>query len=127
MDTIATTDTSLITAAGICKTYRQPDHAGRLVLDHVDFTLKEGEIVAIPDVLLLDEPFSALDVLTAETLRGDIEELWMQRRVPTKGIIFVSHNIEEAVEMADRIIVFGSDPGCIRAEIPVPLPRWRDP
>jgi len=243
MDTIttATDTTNLITAAGICKTYRQPDHAGRLVLDHVDFTLKQGEIVAIlgksgsgkstflrivagltpptegtvtyrgqlvlgpahgiamvfqsfalfpwltvlgnvelgleaqgmakderrqraiaaidligldgfesaypkelsggmrqrvgfaralvvnPDVLLLDEPFSALDVLTAETLRGDIEDLWIQRRVPTKGIIFVSHNIEEAVEIADRIIVFGSDPGCIRAEIPVPMPRPRDP
>jgi NitT/TauT family transport system ATP-binding protein len=241
MDTIATTtDTNLITVAGICKTYQQPDHAGRLVLDHIDFALKEGEIVAIlgksgsgkstflrvvagltpptegtvayrgqpvygpahgiamvfqsfalfpwltvlgnvelglealgvprderrqravaaidligldgfesaypkelsggmrqrvgfaralvvnPDVLLLDEPFSALDVLTAETLRSDIEELWIQRRVPTKGIIFVSHNIEEAVEIADRIIVFGSDPGCIRAEIPVQLPRPRD-
>jgi NitT/TauT family transport system ATP-binding protein len=241
MDTITTaTDTNLLTTAGVSKTYRQPDHAGRLVLDHVDFTLKEGEIVAIlgksgsgkstflrivagltpptegsvsyrgqpvygpalgiamvfqsfalfpwltvlgnvelgleaqgvprddrrkraiaaidligldgfesaypkelsggmrqrvgfaralvvnPDVLLLDEPFSALDVLTAETLRGDIMDLWVDRRVPTKGIIFVSHNIEEAVEMADRIIVFGSDPGCIRAEIPVPMPRPRD-
>jgi NitT/TauT family transport system ATP-binding protein len=83
-------------------------------------------LVVNPDVLLLDEPFSALDVLTAETLRSDIEELWIQRRVPTKGIIFVSHNIEEAVEIADRIIVFGSDPGCIRAEIPVQLPRPRD-
>jgi NitT/TauT family transport system ATP-binding protein len=240
MDTIATTDTNLITVTSVCKTYQQPDHAGRLVLDHIDFVLKEGEIVAIlgksgsgkstflrvvaglmpptegsvtyrgqpvhgpaygiamvfqsfalfpwltvlgnvelgleaqgvprderrqraiaaidligldgfesaypkelsggmrqrvgfaralvvnPDVLLLDEPFSALDVLTAETLRSDIEELWIQRRVPTKGIIFVSHNIEEAVEIADRIIVFGADPGCIRAEIPVPLPRPRD-
>ncbi len=241
MDTIATTtDTSLISAAGICKTYQQPDHAGRLVLDHIDFALKEGEIVAIlgksgsgkstflrviagltpptegtvtyrgqpvyapaqgiamvfqsfalfpwltvlgnvelgleaqgvprderrqraiaaidligldgfesaypkelsggmrqrvgfaralvvnPDVLLLDEPFSALDVLTAETLRGDIIDLWTDRRVPTKGILFVSHNIEEAVDIADRIIIFGSDPGCIRAEIPVPLARPRD-
>ena len=241
MDTVTTTaDTNLITVSSICKTYQQPDHAGRLVLDHIDFALKEGEIVAIlgksgsgkstflrvvagltpptdgtvayrgqpvhgpaqgiamvfqsfalfpwltvlgnvelgleaqgvprderrqraiaaidligldgfesaypkelsggmrqrvgfaralvvnPDVLLLDEPFSALDVLTAETLRSDIEELWMQRRVPTKGIIFVSHNIEEAVEIADRIIVFGADPGCIRAEIPVPLARPRD-
>ena len=241
MDTTATiAEAPLIAASGICKTYRQPDHAGRLVLDRIDFTLKEGEIVAIlgksgsgkstflrivagltpptegtvtyrgrtihgpapgiamvfqsfalfpwltvlgnvelgleaqgvprderrkraiaaidligldgfesaypkelsggmrqrvgfaravvvnPDVLLLDEPFSALDVLTAETLRSDIEELWIQRRVPTKGIIFVSHNIEEAVEMADRIIVFGSDPGCISAEIPVPMPRPRD-
>ena len=76
-------------------------------------------LVVNPDVLLLDEPFSALDVLTAETLRGDIMDLWVERRVPTKGIILVSHNIEEAVEIADRIIVFGSDPGCIRADIPV--------
>jgi NitT/TauT family transport system ATP-binding protein len=83
-------------------------------------------LAAEPELLLLDEPFSALDVLTAETLRGDIMDLWVDRRVPTKGIIFVSHNIEEAVEMADRIIVFGSDPGCIRAEIPVPMPRPRD-
>src|ERR1700682_3577356 len=75
-------------------------------------------LVVNPNVLLLDEPFSALDVLTAETLRGDMMDLWIERRVPTKGIILVSHNIEEAVEMADRIIVFGSDPGCIRAEIP---------
>jgi NitT/TauT family transport system ATP-binding protein len=241
MDTLATTlDTNLIAASGICKTYQQPDHAGRLVLDHIDFTLKEGEIVAIlgksgsgkstflrvlagltqpsegmvtyrgqpvyapaqgiamvfqsfalfpwltvlgnvelgleaqgvprderrqraiaaidligldgfesaypkelsggmrqrvgfaralvvnPDVLLLDEPFSALDVLTAETLRGDVMDLWLERRVPTKGILFVSHNIEEAVDIADRIIIFGSDPGCIRAEIPVPLARPRD-
>jgi NitT/TauT family transport system ATP-binding protein len=242
MDTIATTtvDTNLISASGICKTYQQPDHAGRLVLDHIDFTLKEGEIVAIlgksgsgkstflrvvagltqpsggtvcyrgqpvyapaqgiamvfqsfalfpwltvlgnvelgleaqgvprderrqraiaaidligldgfesaypkelsggmrqrvgfaralvvnPDVLLLDEPFSALDVLTAETLRADIMDLWTDHRVPTKGIVFVSHNIEEAVDIADRIIIFGSDPGCIRAEIPVPLNRPRD-
>jgi NitT/TauT family transport system ATP-binding protein len=83
-------------------------------------------LVVNPDVLLLDEPFSALDVLTAETLRGDLMDLWVERRMPTKGIIFVSHNIEEAVEIADRIIIFGSDPGHIRAEIPVPLPRPRD-
>jgi NitT/TauT family transport system ATP-binding protein len=231
---------SLIAAESVCKTYQAPDHAGRLVLDRVDFSLKEGEIVAVlgksgsgkstflrvlagltppsdgkvvyrgnavdgpargiamvfqtfalfpwltvlgnvelgleaqgvaraerrqralqaidvigldgfesaypkelsggmrqrvgfaralvvnPDVLLLDEPFSALDVLTAETLRGDLMDLWIERRVPTKGIILVSHNIEEAVEMADRIIVFGSDPGCIRADIPDTLPRPRD-
>src|SRR6185437_2296595 len=242
MDTIATTvDANLISATGICKTYQQPDHAGRLVLDHIDFALKEGEIVAIlgksgsgkstflrvvagltqpsagtisyrgqpvygpaqgiamvfqsfalfpwltvlqnvelgleaqgvpraerrqraiaaidligldgfesaypkelsggmrqrvgfaralvvnPDVLLLDEPFSALDVLTAETLRGDIIDLWLARRIPTKGIIVVSHNIEEAVELADRIIIFGSDPATIRSDIPVPMARPRDP
>ncbi|HZT52344.1 MAG TPA: nitrate/sulfonate/bicarbonate ABC transporter ATP-binding protein, partial [Stellaceae bacterium] len=84
-------------------------------------------LVVNPDVLLLDEPFSALDVLTAETLRGDIIDLWLERRVPTKGIIIVSHNIEEAVELADRIIIFGSDPAVIRADIPVPLLRPRDP
>ena len=232
--------TGLVAAHHVCKTYATGDSAGRLVLDHIDFTLKEGEIVAIlgksgsgkstflrilagltepsdgfasyrgrriddpahgiamvfqsfalfpwltvlgnvelgleaqgvplderhrraiaaidligldgfesaypkelsggmrqrvgfaralvvnPDVLLLDEPFSQLDVLTAETLRGDVEDLWRDRRIPTKGIILVSHNIEDAVFLADRIIVFGSDPGCIRADIPVPLPRPRD-
>jgi NitT/TauT family transport system ATP-binding protein len=84
-------------------------------------------LVVNPDVLLLDEPFSALDVLTAETLRGDILDLWLARRIPTKGIILVSHNIEEAVELADRIIIFSSDPATIRADIPVPMPRPRDP
>jgi len=230
----------LIAAAQICKTYQSHEHAGRLVLDHIDFALGEGEIVAIlgksgsgkstflrilagltppskgsvtyrghelhepahgiamvfqtfalfpwltvlgnvelgleaqgiaraerrsraiaaidligldgfesaypkelsggmrqrvgfaralvvnPDVLLLDEPFSALDVLTAETLRGDIMDLWMAHRVPTKGIILVSHNIEEAVELADRIIIFSSDPAQIRAEIPVAMAHPRD-
>jgi NitT/TauT family transport system ATP-binding protein len=233
-------DARLIAAEKVCKTYETAESPGRLVLDHVDFALREGEIVAIlgksgsgkstflrvlagltppseghvayrgnrvdgpahgiamvfqtfalfpwltvlgnvelgleaqgvpraerrhralqaidligldgfesaypkelsggmrqrvgfaralvvnPDVLLLDEPFSALDVLTAETLSGDLMDLWIERRVPTKGIILVSHNIEEAVSIADRIIVFGSDPGHIRAEIPVPLPRPRD-
>src|SRR5690348_7813955 len=231
----------LLRAVGITKTYRTPDHIGRLVLGSVDFTLREGEIVAIlgksgagkstflrilagllapsagrveyrgepvarpvhgiamvfqsfalfpwltvlgnvelgleaqgvsaaerrrravdaidligldgfesaypkelsggmrqrvgfaralvvnPDILLLDEPFSQLDVLTAETLRNDLSELWMQRRIPTKGILMVSHNIEEAVEMADRILIFSSDPGQISAELPVALPRPRSP
>ncbi|HEX2152309.1 MAG TPA: nitrate/sulfonate/bicarbonate ABC transporter ATP-binding protein [Stellaceae bacterium] len=230
----------LLRAVGISKTYRTPDHIGRLVLERVDFTLRDGEIVAIlgrsgagkstflrilaglvepsegrieyrgvpvggpvrgvamvfqnfalfpwltvlgnvelgleaqgipaaerrrraveaidqigldgfenaypkelsggmrqrvgfaralvvePDILLLDEPFSQLDVLTAETLRNDLTELWVQRRIPTKGIVLVSHNIEEAVEMADRILIFGNDPGRIAAEIRVPLPRPRD-
>jgi NitT/TauT family transport system ATP-binding protein len=229
----------LLRAASVCKTYRTPDHTGRLVLDRIDFSLKEGEIVAIlgksgsgkstflrilaglipasegqvsyrgetvnapvqglamvfqsfalfpwltvlgnvelgleaqgvsaaerrkravdaidvigldgfesaypkelsggmrqrvgfaralvvnPDILLLDEPFSALDVLTAETLRNDLLDLWTEDRIPTKGIIIVSHNIEEAVEMADRILIFGSDPGRINAEIPVPMPHPR--
>ena len=83
-------------------------------------------LVINPDVLLLDEPFSALDVLTAETLRGDLVDLWLDRKIPTQSILLVSHNIEESVEMADRILIFSSDPGRIRAEIPVPLPRPRD-
>ena len=231
----------LLRALGIAKTYRTPDHIGRLVLEGVDFTLQAGEIVAIlgksgsgkstflrilaglipashgrveyrgepvagpvqgvamvfqsfalfpwltvlgnvelgleaqgvsaterrrravdaidligldgfenaypkelsggmrqrvgfaralvvnPDILLLDEPFSQLDVLTAETLRNDLSELWTQSRIPTKGILMVSHNIEEAVEMADRILIFSSDPGRISAEVPVALPQPRDP
>src|SRR5437867_6334495 len=228
-------------AMGVSKTYRSPDHSGRLVLGPVDFTLREGEIVAIlgksgsgkstflrilagllsasegrveyrgqpvaapvrgiamvfqsfalfpwltvlgnvelgleaqgvsaaerrrravdaidvigldgfesaypkelsggmrqrvgfaralvvnPDILLLDEPFSQLDVLTAETLRNDLLDLWMERRIPTKGILMVSHNIEEAVELADRILIFSSDPGRISAEIPISLPHPRSP
>ena len=229
----------LLRAGGVCKTYQMPDHHDRLVLDHLDFTLREGEIVAIlgksgsgkstflrilaglvppsdgaveyrgkpviepvhgiamvfqsyalfpwltvlgnvelgleaqgvagaerrrravdaidligldgfenaypkelsggmrqrvgfaralvvnPDILLLDEPFSSLDVLTAETLRGDLLDLWDDRRIPTKGIVLVSHNIEEAAEIADRILIFGSDPGRIRADIPIAQPRPR--
>src|SRR6202023_3628587 len=236
--------TPLLRTEAVSKTYRMPDHIGRLVLDHLDFTLSDGEIVAVlgksgsgkatflrilaglvppsdgaveyrghrvtepvrgiamvfqtfalfpwltvlgnvelglealgiarperreralaaidliglggfesaypkelsggmrqrvgfaralvvnPDILLLDEPFSALDVLTAETLRNDLLDLWNESRIPTKGILMVSHNIEEAVEMADRILIFGSDPGRINAEIPVPMvhPRvWDSP
>src|ERR1700736_2561578 len=230
----------LLRTEAVSKTYRMPDHIGRLVLDHLDFTLSDGEIVAVlgksgsgkstflrtlaglvppsdgvveyrghrvtepvhgiamvfqsyalfpwltvlgnvelglealgvsnaerrrravdaidvigldgfetaypkelsggmrqrvgfaralvvrPDILLLDEPFSQLDVLTAETLRGDLIDLWLGRRIPTKGILFVSHNIEEAVEIADLIAIFGSDPGIIRSEIAVPLARPRE-
>ena len=82
-------------------------------------------LVVDPDILLLDEPFSSLDVLTAETLRGDLLDLWDAHRIPTKGIVTVSHNIEEAVEIADRILIFSSDPGRIRAQIPISLPRPR--
>ncbi|CAA7623524.1 AAA-associated domain-containing protein [Magnetospirillum sp. SS-4] len=84
-------------------------------------------LVMRPDVLLLDEPFSALDVLTSETLREDLIDLWEERKIPTKGILLVSHNIEEAVSIADRVLVFSSDPGRVRAEIRVGLPRPRDP
>lgn len=83
-------------------------------------------LVTNPDVLLMDEAFSALDVLTGETLRNDMLELWDENRIPTKGILIVSHNIEEAVMMADRIIIMSSDPGRIRSEIKIDLPRPRD-
>lgn len=79
-----------------------------------------------PDVLLMDEPFSALDVLTAENLRGDLMDLWQERKAQIKSILLVTHNIDEAVAMADRILVFGSDPGHVRATIDVPLPHPRD-
>ena len=83
-------------------------------------------LVVNPDILLLDEPFSALDVLTAETLRGDLLDLWDERRIPTKGIVMVSHNIEEAVEMADRILIFAATPAASARRSRSPLPRPRD-
>ncbi len=82
-------------------------------------------LVLEPEVLLMDEAFSALDVLTGERLREDILELWEGGKIPTKAILVVSHNIEEAVMMADRILILGSDPGRIRAELPVTLARPR--
>jgi NitT/TauT family transport system ATP-binding protein len=82
--------------------------------------------VSEPVLLLMDEPFSALDVLTAETLRTDFMDLWMERRLPTKSALIVTHNIEEAVEMCDRIFVLGSNPGHIAAEINVPLQQPRN-
>ena len=239
--TSSTAAAPLLRAIAVSKTYRTPDHIGRLVLENIDFTLHEGEIVAVlgksgagkstflrilagllppsvghveyrgqpvtgpvrgiamvfqsfalfpwltvlgnvelgleaqgvsaaerrrraveaidiigldgfesaypkelsggmqqrvsfaralvvnPDILLLDEPFSQLDVLTAETLRNDLLDLWVERRIPTKGILIVSHNIEEAVDMADRILIFSSDPGGISAELTVRLPHPRSP
>ncbi|MDE2604598.1 MAG: AAA-associated domain-containing protein [Burkholderiales bacterium] len=84
-------------------------------------------LVTEPDVLLMDEAFSALDVLTGERLRDDVLELWGSGRLPTKAILVVSHNIEEAVMMADRVLVFGSDPGRVRSQLSVQLRRPRDP
>ncbi|MFB9834569.1 ABC transporter ATP-binding protein [Actinoallomurus acaciae] len=84
-------------------------------------------LVVEPDVLLMDEPFSALDVLTAENLRGELLELWDSGEFPTKAIVVVTHNIEEAVLMADRVVVLGSRPyGTIRASYDVGLERPRD-
>jgi NitT/TauT family transport system ATP-binding protein len=83
-------------------------------------------LVMQPTILLMDEPFSALDVLTAETLRTDLLDLWQEGRIPIKAILMVTHNIEEAVLMADRILVLSSNPGRIASEIPVTLPHPRD-
>jgi NitT/TauT family transport system ATP-binding protein len=79
-----------------------------------------------PDALLMDEPFSALDVLTAANLRGELTRLWDAREFPVKAVLIVTHNIEEAVQLADRILVLSSNPGRIRAELAVGLPRPRD-
>ncbi len=79
-----------------------------------------------PDVLMMDEPFSALDVLTAENLRGEISDLWERGAFPSKSILIVTHNIEEAVLLADRVVVLGANPGCIRGEVKVDIPRPRE-
>jgi NitT/TauT family transport system ATP-binding protein len=83
-------------------------------------------MVVEPVLLLMDEPFSALDVLTAESLRTDFMDLWIERQLPTKSVLIVTHNIDEAVMMCDRILVLSSNPGRIAAEIPVALAHPRD-
>src|SRR3979409_2524762 len=83
-------------------------------------------LVVHPKVLLMDEPFSALDVLTAETLRTDLLDLWCEGRMPISSILMVTHNIEEAVLMSDRILVFSSNPGRIVAEITAGVPQPRN-
>jgi NitT/TauT family transport system ATP-binding protein len=83
-------------------------------------------LVLEPDLLLMDEPFSALDVLTAENLRTELVNLWEGEDFPTKAICIVTHNIEEAVLLADRVVVLGANPGRIIAEVPVALNRPRD-
>lgn len=79
-----------------------------------------------PQILFMDEPFSALDVLTAENLRGEIDDLWNANTFPSKSILIVTHNIEEAVFLADRVVILGSNPGCIRGELAIDLPRPHD-
>ena len=83
-------------------------------------------LVVHPNILLMDEPFSALDVLTAETLRTDFLELWGDGKLPIKGVVLVTHNIEEAVLMCDRILLFSNNPGRIIREIGVDLPQPRN-
>ena len=83
-------------------------------------------LVVEPEVLFMDEPFSALDVLTAENLRSELLELWQKKTIPTKAIFLVTHNIEEAVLLADRIVVLGRNPGVVRTDFKVTLPHPRD-
>ncbi len=84
-------------------------------------------LVVEPEVLLMDEAFSALDVLTGERLRDDILDLWTDGGMPTKSILVVSHNIQEAVLMADRVLIFSSDPGRVKFQLGITLARPRDP
>ena len=83
-------------------------------------------LVSEPDVLLMDEPFSALDVLTAENLRRDLLKLWLDGKIPTKAIILVTHGIEEAVYMADRAVILSANPARVLEDIYIDIPRWRE-
>ena len=83
-------------------------------------------LVVHPNILLMDEPFSALDVLTAETLRTDFLDLWSEGELPIRGVILVTHNIEEAIFMCDRVLIFSTNPGRIANEIKVDIPHPRD-
>ncbi len=83
-------------------------------------------LVVEPEVLFMDEPFSALDVLTAENLRSELLELWEKKTIPTEAVFLVTHNIEEAVLLADRIIVLGRNPGHVRTDFKVQLAHPRD-
>src|ERR1700719_4274416 len=83
-------------------------------------------LVVEPVVLFMDEPFSALDVLTAENLRSELLELWLSKKMPTSAIFIVTHNIEEAVLLADRVIVLGRNPARVRSDFPIEIPQYRD-
>ncbi len=83
-------------------------------------------LVVEPEVLFMDEPFSALDVLTAENLRGELLELWLNKKMPTSAIFIVTHNIEEAVMMADRVMVLGRNPARVRSDFNIRLKHPRD-
>jgi len=83
-------------------------------------------LVIEPEVLLMDEPFSALDVLTADNLRSDLIDIWKEKKTKLKSIILVTHNIEEAALLADRILIFSYNPGTVKTEIEIDLPHPRD-
>ncbi|HEV2441168.1 MAG TPA: nitrate/sulfonate/bicarbonate ABC transporter ATP-binding protein [Steroidobacteraceae bacterium] len=84
-------------------------------------------LVVHPSILLMDEPFSALDVLTAETLRSDFLDLWGEGQLPIRSVLLVTHNIEEAVQMCDRLLIFSTHPGRVVSELPVDLAHPRSP
>jgi NitT/TauT family transport system ATP-binding protein len=83
-------------------------------------------LVVEPEILFLDEPFSGLDILTAENLRTDLLDLWIEKKIPTKAMVLVTHSIEEAILLADRIIIFSKNPGRIKEEIVNTIPHYRD-
>lgn len=83
-------------------------------------------LIMRPDLLLMDEPFAALDMLTAENLRTDLIELWSEKKLPTRAMMLVTHNVEEAVLMCDRILLFSSNPGRVSYELVVPFPHPRN-
>src|SRR5271167_1152589 len=83
-------------------------------------------LVVEPEVLFMDEPFSALDVLTAENLRSELLELWLNKKMPTTAVFVVTHNLEEAVLLADRVIVLGRNPAHIRSDFEIDIPQYRD-
>lgn len=83
-------------------------------------------LVVNPDVLLMDEAFSALDVPTSETLRGDLLDLWLERQIPTRAILMVSHSIEEVLMIADRVVILDNNPGRVKAELSIALKHPRD-
>ena len=80
-------------------------------------------LVVHPSILLMDEPFSALDILTAETLRTDFLDLWGEGQLPIRSVLLVTHNIEEAVQMCDRLLIFSTNPGRVVSELSVDLPH----
>lgn len=83
-------------------------------------------LVIEPEVLFMDEPFSSLDILSADNLRGELLDLWIKKKMPIRSIIFVTHNIEEAAFLSDRAIILSHNPGRVKADFPVDLPHERD-